>query len=109
FLVAGLAVLPQSHGQSYPNRSINWYVPFSAGGGSDLMTRIVVRDIEKTLGQSIVVDNKPGGATVIMASHLARGSKDGYDVGTLDASTATTIPVVRTKLPYSAETSFSYI
>ena len=109
FVIAGLALFSQSHGESYPNRAITWYVPFAAGGGSDLMTRVVVQDLDKILGQSMVVDNRPGGATSIMASQLAKGSKDGYEVGSLDASTVTTLPVIRTKLPYDTEKSFSYV
>ncbi|MGN6454657.1 MAG: tripartite tricarboxylate transporter substrate-binding protein, partial [Achromobacter mucicolens] len=71
----------------YPDRPIRWLVPFSAGGGSDLATRIVARHVGQTLGQPVVVENRPGAATIVAAQEAARAQPDGYTVLTAGMST----------------------
>src|ERR1700678_433573 len=62
----------------YPTRPINLIVAFTPGGPSDVLARIIGRQLEKILGQTIVIDNRPGGAGNIAAETVAHASPDGY-------------------------------
>ena len=92
-LLVGLALwtcaVPAS-GQSYPNRPISLIVPYAAGGGIDLLARLLGQKLEKRLGKPVVVENKTGAATGIAAVFVARAPADGY---TLMLSTSTTMAI----------------
>ena len=92
-LLVGLALwtcaVPAS-GQSYPNRPISLIVPYAAGGGIDLLARLLGQKLEKRLGKPVVVENKTGAATGIAAVFVARAPADGY---TLLLSTSTTMAI----------------
>ena len=62
----------------YPERPVTVVVPYSPGGGVDIITRLVTPPMAELLGQSLVVDNKPGGGTNIGMGAVARGAADGY-------------------------------
>ncbi len=87
----------------YPERPIRWLVPFSAGGGSDIATRIVARHVGETLGQAVVVENRPGAATIVAAQEAARADPDGYTVLTAGMSTLALNPWLYTELPYDPQ------
>ena len=93
----------------YPNRPIRFIVPLPPGGGADLVARVAADRLSKNLGQQIVIDNRPGGGTVIGAEMAARAAPDGY---TLLLGTATTHAInaslVR-KLPYDPVKDFAPI
>ena len=64
--------------QNYPNRSIKFIVPYSAGGLPDTVARIYAQRLSERLGQPVVVDNKPGANGVVAAQAMAASPKDGY-------------------------------
>src|SRR5437879_13501209 len=64
--------------QTYPARPIQVIVPFAGGSASDVVTRIMLDRMGKTLGQSFIVDNRPGGGGNIGTSMAARAASDGY-------------------------------
>lgn len=98
------AALPAaSLAADYPDRPIRWLVPFSAGGGSDLATRIVARHVAETLGQAVVVENRPGAATIVAAQEAARAEPDGYTVLTAGMSTLALNPWLYRDLPYDPQ------
>lgn len=66
--------------QDYPSRQIRWVVPYPAGGGADILARIMSQNMQATLKQPIVVENKPGGNTRIATQFLAKSPADGYTV-----------------------------
>src|SRR5690606_5413835 len=66
--------------QTYPERSINWIVPFPPGGAMDAIARVVGETMSKDLGQSIVVENKPGAGGNIGAAYVAKAKPDGYTI-----------------------------
>lgn len=85
FAVIGVAaslicstILPQAFAADYPKRSVNLIVPFSAGGGCDLVARNFANTLEKYLGKPIVVSNRDGGGGTIGASYVAKARPDGY-------------------------------
>ncbi|HEY5067045.1 MAG TPA: tripartite tricarboxylate transporter substrate-binding protein [Xanthobacteraceae bacterium] len=94
-LAAALAVVATSAAaQTYPSRPITFIEPFSAGGPSDAVARIVAQAMAKSLGQSVVVENITGAAGTIAAARLARAAPDGYTIGMATWSTHVVSPVV---------------
>ncbi|HXC39450.1 MAG TPA: tripartite tricarboxylate transporter substrate binding protein [Burkholderiales bacterium] len=66
--------------QSYPTKPVHFIVGYPAGGGSDTSARVTAAAMEKTLGQAIVVENKPGAGSLLGASFVARSEPDGYTI-----------------------------
>jgi len=64
--------------QAWPSRTITAIIPFAAGNANDIVGRIVLSQVEKQLGQTIVIDNRPGGGTIVGVSAVARAAPDGY-------------------------------
>jgi tripartite-type tricarboxylate transporter receptor subunit TctC len=94
-LAAALAVVATSAAaQTYPSRPITFIEPFSAGGPSDAVARIVAQAMAQSLGQSVVVENITGAAGTIAAARLARAAPDGYTIGMATWSTHVVSPVV---------------
>jgi tripartite-type tricarboxylate transporter receptor subunit TctC len=104
------AALPTSaHAQSdntYPSRSIHWIVPFAAGGGTDIQARIVAQEVGKVLGQSIVVENRPGAAGSIGASYVAQAPRDGYTMLVGSTGTHSANQFLYSKLSYNPVKDF---
>lgn len=82
---------------AYPNKPINLIVAYAAGGGSDMVVRLLTPFIEKELGNNarIVVSNKPGAGGAIGFSELARSAPDGYTIGLINTPNVLTIPIER--------------
>lgn len=76
--VAAMALVGQAHAQAYPGRPIKLLVPFTPGGGTDLLARVVAQKMAEGLGQPIVVENRPGANTLIATEAVARAAPDGY-------------------------------
>lgn len=94
--------------QDYPSRSIRWIVPYPAGGGADNVARVVTQRLSQTLQQTIVVDNRPGGNTIIGTQALLSFPKDGYTL----MNTAEQVAVnaaLYPNLKYSAERDLEFI
>lgn len=92
----------------YPDRPINLIVNFSPGGGADLSSRALAKKAEKTLGQPIVVLNKPGASGTIGVGTVASAKPDGYTIGTATFSPLTMVPH-GINLPYNPLTDFEYL
>lgn len=92
---------------SYPERNITLLVPYGAGGPTDTHVRAVAEATGKLLGQSMVIDNRPGSNGVNAAAALTRVPADGYTLGILPASVYREPHVLKT--PFDPRTSFSYI
>lgn len=94
--------------QSWPTQPIRWIVSYPAGGGTDVVARTVASGLEKPLGQTIVVENRPGAATIIGATAIAQAEANGYMVGTADSGTLAFNPSLYAKLSYDPS-KFTYI
>ena len=66
--------------QAYPNKPIKFVVPFSAGSATDIVARTVAEAMGKTLGQTILIDNKLGAGGTIAAAQVAKSDPDGYTI-----------------------------
>lgn len=93
---------------NYPNRSIRMIVPFVPGGAADIVARLVGAQLNDTFGQSVVIDTRPGGGTVVGTEILARAAPDGYTVGMLATSLALNAGLL-SKLPYNSVKDFAPI
>jgi tripartite-type tricarboxylate transporter receptor subunit TctC len=88
--------------QTYPAQPIRLIVPFAAGGGSDILARIVSEPLAKRLGQPILVENRPGGGATLGADMVAKAPPDGYTWLFTTAGPQITNPYLMPKLPYDA-------
>lgn len=111
FAVSALAIFcslsgpvqAQDAAASFPNKSIRIVVPFAAGGASDVLARIIGKKLTDAWGQSVVVENKPGGNAQIGAAMVARAEPDGYTLLVVDLSALTQAPSLMPNLTYSPE------
>jgi tripartite-type tricarboxylate transporter receptor subunit TctC len=88
-------------------KALEWVVGYPAGGGSDVVARIVAESMSKTLGRTIVINNKPGAATSVAADYVARSRDIGNIMFSADFATLAANPWLFSKLPYNAETDFT--
>ena len=93
---------------SYPNKNIRIVVPFPAGGLVDAVARVMQPTIEKALGRSLIVDNRPAASGTIGSQAVARADADGYTL-LLASSTHTVAPATSTNIPYDIERDFAPI
>jgi tripartite-type tricarboxylate transporter receptor subunit TctC len=93
---------------AYPDRPIKVIVPFAPGGGTDLVARTIAQTMTEELRQSVIIDNKPGGSTVVGTDALAKSSPDGYTLVVATFAHAVN-PNLKSKLPYSQDKDFAPI
>jgi len=98
-LVAGYAQAAQT-APKYPDKPVRLIVPLAAGGGMDTVTRAVASPLAERLAQTVVVDNRPGGGTVIGTELAVRAPADGHTLLMVSLSTAVN-PVLQKKLPFN--------
>jgi tripartite-type tricarboxylate transporter receptor subunit TctC len=94
--------------QSWPNRPIRMIVPYTPGGYTDLMARLVGQKVSEALGQPIIFENKPGANAIIGTDVVAKAAPDGYTFGTVIAAHAVNA-TLNPKLPYDTLKDFSYV
>jgi tripartite-type tricarboxylate transporter receptor subunit TctC len=100
---AGLA-----QAQNYPSKPVRLIVPFAAGGSTDVIARILAPKLSEVWGQQVIVDNRPGGNTVIGTDIVAKSPPDGH-VLLVTPAPFTVVPSVLTKLPYDPAKDFEPI
>jgi tripartite-type tricarboxylate transporter receptor subunit TctC len=111
FAGAGLAtplVSGFAWAQAWPSRPIRAIVPYTAGTGVDIIGRLVLNDLSTQLGQSIVVENRPGASATIGAAIVAKAVADGYTM-LIDTSSRTIVPATMASLPYDPVEDFSSV
>ena len=104
-----LAPAAEIFAQAYPTRPVRWIVPYPAGGGSDFLARTVGGQLEKQMGQPLVIENRPGAATMIGAEAVARSSADGYTLLSGDNGTFVFNTALYKKVPYDPVKDFTPI
>ena len=103
-----IAATAPATAQTFPEKPVRIVVPFPPGGGNDIIVRALAEDMGKSLGQQVLVDNKPGAGTVIGTEAVARSAPDGYTI--LIASFAFAVnPSFLAKLPYDHPKAFQPI
>ena len=109
-LVALCALAPLAQAQdaaaNYPNRPIRVVVAFAAGGGNDIILRLIAAKMQESLGQPVIVENRPGGNAITGTDYVRTAAPDGYTL-LMGATGAMAInPAVFTKLPYNSLKDF---
>src|SRR6185503_296821 len=104
-LLAGTALAQDP----YPGKPIRILVGYAAGGGNDIIVRVMQPELQKGLGQPVIVDNKPGAQGIIAAELAARAAPDGYTLMMGPSGPMTINPATYSKLPYSPTRDFSPI
>jgi tripartite-type tricarboxylate transporter receptor subunit TctC len=94
--------------ETYPNRTIRLIVPFPAGGSNDVAARIIAPHLERALGQTVIVDNRPAAGGIVGSDAVAKATPDGHTL-LLVASSYTVTPALNAKLPYDTERDFAPI
>ena len=102
--LAALAI-PLGAQQNYPSKPVRYIVPFPPGGSTDPMARMIAAKLTDRWGQSVIVENRPGGNTVIGTDALAKATPDGYTIGWMGPSSFST-PSLIPKLPYDTLKDF---
>jgi tripartite-type tricarboxylate transporter receptor subunit TctC len=107
-LLAALALLFSTFlaAQSYPSKPIRWIVPSTPGDGSDITGRLIAEKISQELGQSVVIDNKPGAGGVLGSEIAARAAGDGYTMIVGNAGSHGINAAIYSKLPYDVLKDF---
>lgn len=101
--VSASAQAPQT---AYPTKSIRLVVPYPAGGTADAMARALGQELTTAWGQTIVIDNRPGGGTILGAETVARAAPDGYTILFATDSTLAINPTLYRRLPYDPVKDF---
>src|SRR5687767_14904640 len=91
---------------AYPDGPVTWIVAYAAGGGTDTLARLLGEAMAPKLGQPVVIENRPGGATNIGAGIAAKADPDGQTVFSADNGTLVFNPALFKKLPYDPEQDF---
>jgi tripartite-type tricarboxylate transporter receptor subunit TctC len=101
--------LPLAAQEAYPNKPIRILVGYAAGGGNDIIVRVMQPEMQKGLGQPVIVDNKPGAQSIIAAELAARAAPDGYTIFMGPSGPMTINPATYSKLSYSPTRDFAPI
>ena len=97
----------RAQAQQYPQRPIRVVVPYAAGGASDIVARLVAGAMGEKLGQSLFVDNRGGGASIIGTQAIATAAPDGYTIGVVDSAFTINPSLFGNKLPYDTKKNFT--
>jgi len=105
-----LAALTRSAwAQDYPQRPVRVIVPYAPGGASDILARLVQPHLDRTFGQSFVVDNRGGGASQVGTQAIATAAPDGYTIGVIDSAFVINPGLFAGKLPYDTKKDFAAV
>ena len=100
FLIAGAVAVSAALAQAFPAKPIRLVVPFPPGGPTDTFSRATAAELSRSLGQQVIVENRPGAGTTIGADLVAKSAPDGHTLFFTDLSTHTITTSLYTKLPY---------
>jgi tripartite-type tricarboxylate transporter receptor subunit TctC len=103
-LAAGTA-----NAQTFPNKAIRVVVTFSPGGSSDIVARLIAIPLQAELGQSVIIDNKPGAGGTIGALEVARAAPDGYTLLLTNSAPISISPAMQDQPRYDPVAGFTYV
>ena len=97
-LTAGIAASMPATAQPYPARPVRLVVGFTAGGATDIAARVIAQKLSETIGQQVVVENRPGAGSTLAAEAVARSAPDGYTLLLVNVTVA--MPSLFARLSY---------
>ena len=95
-----LAAASLAHAQGYPAKTIRLICPFPPGGAVDIASRSIAAELSKTMGQSVIVENKPGAGGNIGGAEAARSAPDGYTIFMTTSGINAINPALYAKMPF---------
>jgi tripartite-type tricarboxylate transporter receptor subunit TctC len=98
----------EASADTYPSRPIHWIVPFTPGGLTDIVARLVGQKLSEVWGQQVIVENRPGAGGIVGTNVVATAAPDGYTIGGISLS-FTIYPVLYDKVPFDVFSNFSPI
>ncbi len=104
---AASVVLPSALAQAYPGKPIRMIIPFPPGGATDILGRVLAQKLGDQLGQSVVVENRPGAGGAIGSEMTAKAAPDGYTIQMATVSTHSIGPALNPKTPYNVKRDFA--
>jgi tripartite-type tricarboxylate transporter receptor subunit TctC len=108
FVLAAVHAAPaQSPADDYPQRTVTFLCPFPAGGGTDILTRILAQELQDKLKRPVIVENRPGAGTIVAAQAAARAAPDGHTILLAPVTTLAMGPSVHKSLPYDTVKDFA--
>lgn len=106
--VLAVVSVPKAIAQGWPNKPVRIVVPFGAGSATDLVPRAVFEQVQGQVGQTFVVENRPGGGTTTGTNAVAKSDPDGYTI-LVHSNGFVTTPAIQSKVPYDPVTDFAAI
>src|SRR5258708_39159364 len=106
-LIAGGAQHARAQPDDYPSRTVTFICPFPAGGGTDILVRLLAAELQDKLKRPVIVDNRVGAGTLIAASAVAKSPPDGYTLLLAPVTTMAIGPAIYKKLPYDTVKDFA--
>ncbi|MDB5827138.1 MAG: transporter substrate-binding protein [Variovorax sp.] len=111
-IACGLALAFAAHAPAqtpYPSQPVRWIVPYAAGGGTDNLARQLADAMQPSLGQPLVIENKPGASTNIAVAAMMQARPDGYTIMQAENAALLFNEHMFSKLPYKPASDFTYI
>ena len=106
--LAGLLVASAAQAQNFPTKPVRLIVPFPAGGSTDIVGRTLAQKLTEIWGQSVIVENRAGGSTMIGTEMVARAAPDGHTLLVTPAP-FTIVPSLAPKMPYDPIKDFEFV
>jgi tripartite-type tricarboxylate transporter receptor subunit TctC len=106
-IAVGIASLTAAQAQSFPVKPVRIIVGYAAGGGNDVIMRIVGQKLAENLGQPVLIENKPGAASIIAAEYVAKSAPDGYTLFMGPSGPLVFNPALYAKLSYAPQKDFA--
>jgi tripartite-type tricarboxylate transporter receptor subunit TctC len=103
-----LAAALAAQARAFPDKPVRLVVPYSAGGSTDLISRALGQKLSEMWGQTVVIDNRPGGSTIIATDIVAKSAPDGYTL-LVTTTSFTIVPSLTDRLPYDPAKDFEPI
>jgi len=108
-LVLAIAPFASAQQAAYPSQPVKWIVPYAAGGGTDNLARSLAEAMQPSLGQPLIIDNRPGASTNIGVSVMMQARPDGYTIMQAENAALLFNEHMFAKLPYKPASDFTYI
>src|SRR5438094_5790869 len=98
-----------AYAQNYPAKPVRMIVPYAAGGATDILARLLATRVDHELKQSIVIDNRGGGASQVGTQAIASAAPDGYTIGMIDSAFTINPGLFAGRLPYDTVKDFAAV
>jgi len=93
--------------QTFPDKPVRVVIPYAPGGGTDNLVRVIAPTVGASLGQQLVIENRPGGASIIGTAIVAKAASDGYTLVATDSALLMNPGLFKAKMPFDTQKSFS--